>query len=363
MKALSALIPELDALARSDQARRRADVVAQLGDLFVKSALGFEAGHVELFDQVLTGLVPSIDTNTRAMLADRLAALANAPPSTIGRLARDSEIRVAGPVLRLSPLVEEPTLIDIARTKSQPHLLAIAARASLSEPLADVILRRGERDVIRRVAANDGARLSSRGYARLLEKANADGILAVMVGRRDDITPARLRALVEGAVTMVRHRIIAAADPGKQTEIGDFLSEIRGEIARKPVKRDFTLAQRALIALHRSGGLAEPALRDFAKEFRYEETVATLAALSGVPIETVDRLMVGESLDLILVLARATELEWGTTRALLKLRAEQGHQLSTREMTRALGKFEQLSCEAALRVIQLWRREGAAERR
>lgn len=363
MKAFSALIPELDALTRPDQARRRADVVAQLGDLFVRSALGFDSDQVELFDQVLTGLVPSIDTDTRAVLAGRLAALANAPPSTIGRLARDSEIRVAGPVLRLSPLVEEQALIDIARTKSQPHLLAIAARSVLSEPLADVILRRGERNVIRRIAANDGARLSSRGYARLLEKANTDGILAVVVGRRDDITPARLRTLVEGAVTMVRHRIIAAADPDKQTEIGDFIAEIRGEIARKPVKRDFTLAQRALIALHRSGGLAEPALRDFAKGFRYEESVATLAALSGLPIDTVDRLMTGESLDLVLLLARATELEWTTTRALLKLRAEQGQQLSTRDMTRALAKFEQLSCEAALHVVQLWRREGSDARR
>lgn len=363
MKALSALIPELDALTRSDQARRRADVVAQLGDLFVRSALGFDADHVGLFDQVLTGLVPSIDADTRADLARRLGGLANAPPSTVGCLARDSEIRVAGPVLRLSPLVDEPTLIDIARTKSQAHLMAISDRTSLSESLADVILRRGERDVIRRIAANGGARLSSRGYARLLEKANTDGILAVTVGQRDDITPAQLRTLIEGAVTMVRHRIIASADSGKRAEIGDFIADICGEIVRKPVKRDFAQAQRALILLHRSGGLAEPALREFAKAFRYEETVATMAALSGLPIDTVDRLMAGESIDLVLVLAKAAEFKWATTRALLKLRAEQGRPLSTREITQALNKFEQLSPLAAQRVAELWRGERPGNQR
>ena len=40
-------------------------------------------------------------------------------------------------------------------------------------------------------------------------------------------------------------------------------------------------------------GFGEPALADFAKNSQFEETVAALAELTAVPIETVERLMAG----------------------------------------------------------------------
>ena len=76
------------------------------------------------------------------------------------QLVRDDEIRIAGPLLRRSPLIDEPTLVEIARMKGQPHLLAISERPTLSTPITDVIVRRGDREVVRRVAGNAGAQFS-----------------------------------------------------------------------------------------------------------------------------------------------------------------------------------------------------------
>ena len=75
------------------------------------------------------------------------------PPQLISMLVRDDEILIAGPLLRRSPQIDEPTLLDIAKAKSQPHLLAVSDRPTLGPRLTDVIIRRGDREVIRRVAS------------------------------------------------------------------------------------------------------------------------------------------------------------------------------------------------------------------
>jgi len=110
-----------------------------------------------LFDGVLIDLVPHTELAARDDLAERLSVLANAPPALVGQLAREDEIMIAGPLLRRSPMIDERALIEIARTKGQGHLLAMSERPRLSSDLTDVIVHRGDRQVVRRAAANAGA--------------------------------------------------------------------------------------------------------------------------------------------------------------------------------------------------------------
>ena len=57
------------------------------------------------------------------------------------------QIGVAGPVLARSDLLDNVTLVENARTKSQQHLLAISRRKALAETVTDVLVERGNRDV------------------------------------------------------------------------------------------------------------------------------------------------------------------------------------------------------------------------
>src|SRR5262249_38311006 len=155
----------------------------------------FRSQHIAVFDTVLSALAPATESTTRADLAARLASLANAPPALVGRLVRDADVRVAGPLLRASPMIEEPTLVEIAGAMGQAHLFAITERATLGIPVTDVLMRRGEREVIRSLAGNDGAALSSQGYARLIKRAEVDGTLAIAVGKRQDLSDQMLREL------------------------------------------------------------------------------------------------------------------------------------------------------------------------
>ena len=137
--------------------KRRAEAARRISELFLQGAANFRPDHVDLFDGVLIGLVPHTEIAARAELAERLSLLANAPRGLVGQLAREDEIVIAGPLLRRSPVIDEQTLIDIARVKGQGHLLAMSERPTLSPELTDVIVRRGDREVVRRAAGNAGA--------------------------------------------------------------------------------------------------------------------------------------------------------------------------------------------------------------
>src|SRR5277367_1983775 len=98
----------LDEIVKRGDPKRLAEVSRGIADLFVQGAANFQTRHVELFDQVLTGIVPQTELAARADVAERMSVIANAPPTLVGRLAREDDISVAGPLLRRSPVLGEP---------------------------------------------------------------------------------------------------------------------------------------------------------------------------------------------------------------------------------------------------------------
>jgi uncharacterized protein (DUF2336 family) len=348
-------IAELDELVRITDRNRRALAVRQLADLFLEGAASFKSQHVAVFDSVLSALAPATEAATRAALAARIASLANAPPTLVGQLVRDADARVAGPLLRASPLVTEQTLVEIARVMSQAHLLAIAEREGVPVPVTDVLVRRGDRDVMRSVAANNGAHFSSQSYARLIKRAERDGMLAIAVGQRQDLTDPLLQQLLAGSVDLVRRRLFESAGSLRKASIARAMIAISGESPTPPPRRDFGPAQRQVVELHRAGGLSKDALLQFAKDRKYEETVAVLAAISRIPASAVDKIVSGARRDSILVIGKALGLDWPTVRALLALRAPEARVQSATDLELARANFEGLSLTTAQRVVKFWK--------
>ncbi|MGA7790683.1 MAG: hypothetical protein WCA56_21250, partial [Xanthobacteraceae bacterium] len=119
------LIDELeDAIAKKDL-HQRAAVMRRVTDLFIMSGSGFSEEHIAMFDDVMSRLVVAIDTSARAEFGDLIARHPNAPSKASRILALDDEISVAGPILSHSTKLDDATLVEGARTKSQDHLHAI----------------------------------------------------------------------------------------------------------------------------------------------------------------------------------------------------------------------------------------------
>jgi uncharacterized protein (DUF2336 family) len=360
MLAAASLIPGLDDIVRNGDPKRRADAARKISELFLGSAAQFGPAHVDLFDGVLTGLVPHTEIAARAELAERLSMLGNAPPTLANQLAREDEISIAGPLLRRSPVIAEPTLIEIARMKGQSHLLAMSERPKLSAGVTDVIVRRGDREVVRHVAGNTGAQFSGTGYSALIKRAGGDGVLTLAVGQRGDLSVPQLKDLLAGSADIVRRRLFEVAKPDRKATINQAMVEIIGTPKQSEIRRDFAPAQRAILALHHAGELNEAALLNFAKAHKYEECVAALSAMSAVRIATIDRLIMGDRHDPILIVGRGVGLQWATVRALIVLRLGPGRVPSATDIEEARLNFERLAASTAQRVVNFWQTRQSA---
>jgi uncharacterized protein (DUF2336 family) len=353
MSPLVSPIPELEDMIERGSPQRRADALRRVTAFFLDGASRFNEDHVQLFDRVLGRLIDEIETRARMELAHRLAPLGNAPLEVVRRLARDDDIAVAAPVLEQSPRIAETDLVDIAQTKSQAHLLAISNRAGIAEPVTDVLVRRGDHEVARKVAENCRARLSEDSFARLVDRAEQDGVLAEKVGQRPDLPPRLFRDLLLRATEVVQQRLFASAAPEMQAEIRRVLAKVSHEVGATRGPRDYLAARRHIEALRREGKLNEAMLVEFAKERQFENVVAALACLCAVPIEVVDRLMGGDRPDPVLILCKSAGWGWSTAKAIITARLG-GQRTSSQGLDAAYSNFDRLSATTAQRVMRFW---------
>lgn len=360
MTVVPLLIPGLDEIVRHGDPIRRAEAARRIAELFLQGAPNFRPDHVDLFDGILTGLVPHAELAARVDLAERLSILANAPRKLVGQLAREDEISIAGPLLRRSPVIDEQALIEIARIKGQGHLLAMSERPALSPGLTDVIVRRGDHEVVRRAAGNAGALFSHDGYSTLIKRASQDAVLTLAVGQRADLSEPRLKELLAGSIEAIRRRLFEVANPDRQADIKQAMSDISDEPERVESRRDFAPAQRTIVGLHNAGELNEAALLGFAKTYKYEESVAALSAMSAVKIQTLDRLISGDRHDPILIVGKTIGLEWATVRALILLRLGPNRIPSPADLESARVNFARLMPSTAERVVSFWQTRQSA---
>jgi uncharacterized protein (DUF2336 family) len=356
MATRAALVSALEDVAERGSPERRAEMLRRLTSLFVEGASALSDEHVQLFDDIFNRLIAEIEAIARHELSIRLAGISNAPPQVVRRLAQDDNISIAGPVLQHSDRLEATDLLDVARSKSQGHLLAIANRKQIAETVTDTLVRRGDREVVRNVAGNPGARLSTTGFSTLVQKAEKDGVLAAKVGQRADIPAPLFRELLSKATRVVQWRMFATAKPEIQAEIRRVLAEISSEISSDAASRDYTDAWQAVLEIQDEGKLDERALATLAGEGRYEETVAALSLLCKLPIEIVNWLMTDERANSILVVCKALGFAWPTARAIILLGIVGRVSEDKLEVTHR--KFDRLSASIAQRILHFWQARG-----
>jgi uncharacterized protein (DUF2336 family) len=352
--ARQSLIHELeDAIARGSH-DRRTETLRRVSDLLAGRADDYDEEQIDLFDEVILRLAREIETKVRAELARRLARLERAPKKTVRNLAEDDAIEVAAPILLHSPRLDDEDLVDLARRKDQMHLLAISSRRRLSEAVTDVLVDRGDEDVLFNVASNRNASFSEGGYAHLVERAVGDDTLTARVGERADIPRHLFRKLLMEASLLVQRRLLAQAPAELRGEIEQVLASVSHEIdPDTPAPRRFTAARRLIGVLHQAGALGESELYDLAKSRRYEETVAALSHLCRVAIEQIDWLMNGDRIEPLLIHLKAAGFDWLTARAIITLRPG-GRRLSARDLEDICDDFKRLTYATARRVIGVW---------
>ncbi len=236
----------------------------------------------------------------RQVLSEALKDVADAPPDVIGRLARDAEIKVAGPVLEHSPVLTDEVLLEIIETgPAKGGLSAIAKRATVSESLSDAVAGTDDIEAIADLLANPSAQIREQTLDDLIERAPehdlwhaplvhrpalpgkaaerialfvADSLLEELE-KRDDLDPAALDAVKEVVHTRLGDQPQAVATPD-----GEFMEFL-------DIPPPTTVVQR----MRDAGRLDENAVSKALGAGDFSFVLAALAVLTGQKAEVVRR--------------------------------------------------------------------------
>lgn len=354
MIADQSLVDELETAIAGSNIGRRAVMLRRVADLFASTAGNLSHQQTALFHDVMHQLVDEIEISARARFAEYLASSPTAPPRILRQLALDDVIDVARPVLLRSEQLDEVTLAEGARCKSQAHLLAISTRKFIPESVADILVERGDREVVLSTARNPGAAFSETGYSALLRRSSDDDDLAVCTWSRSEIPRRHLLKLFADASDALKRRL-SKEDPRKATVIAEMVTRAAGHLQSRTreISADFAKARTLVQSLDAAGGLDEAALSDFAGSERFAETVLALSVICDLPVGLVERALVEERSEQVLVLAKAVGLSWKTTKAILLLQGRTGR--STADLDRLLETFLRLRPETARKAVQFYR--------
>jgi len=349
------LLDELQSTLANGSVGRRIETLRRVTDLFLSGAIDYSDQQIALFDDVFQCLINHIEVSARALLADRLATADHAPRGTVRALAFDDTIEVAGPVLSQSERLDEASLIEAARSKSQAHLLAISIRKVLSRAVTDVLVQRGNAEVVQSTVKNPGAEFSEKGYDRLVKRAADDDDLATRLGLRPTLPRHLYLKLLAKASATVRQRL-EVANPKQAADVPTAVREAarRARTAPAAVTKQTEIAHALVKSLHEDGRLDQHLVTQFAEQGRFDETNAAIAALANVTVATAENMMLESRAEGIMILAKVAGLAWSAVQTVIRMHDElSGGEPADLEACKAT--YERLRSSTAQQVIRFHR--------
>ena len=161
------LAADAEATVRAELARRVAALALQLGPGAPDRMARLTAGTLAL-------LVADATVQVRAAIAEAVSGLPEAPRELILRLARDTAMQVAEPVIRMSPLLTEADLLALVADPPAPGTRrAVARRDDLPEGVCDAIAATADTPAVAALLANPSAAIREVTLDALVEGAGA----------------------------------------------------------------------------------------------------------------------------------------------------------------------------------------------
>jgi uncharacterized protein (DUF2336 family) len=334
----------------TDESRTRA--LWHTTDLMIAGR--YSEDEIWTFGEVIGRLADEIEVAARAQLAKRLAQFDKAPVNIIHKLAFDDSIEVAGPILRESKRLEAYALVANVCTKDQSHMLAITQRETIEESVTDVLVTRGNQEVVKSVANNDGARFSDFGFLHMIKRAEGDSILAEQLGLRKDIPRHVFQQLIAKASDDVRKRL-ERERPSMINQIQTSVSDVAGELQSKlgPVSRSYFVAKRVVTTQHRQGNLNENSISVYARSHKLDEVTIGLSLLCALPGDVIERAVLDKNREMLLILAKALDFSWATTMSLLFLGAKD-HRITAKDLKDTESEYGRLNAATSRSVLKFY---------
>ena len=354
MNSSTDLLGDLEEVISHGSMQRRIAALKHLTDVFMASSPNAPHDWVEAIDELFVRLVANIEEAARRILAEQLSEIPHAPVKIIRTLAFDQSIDVARPVLSKSEALDEPSIIEIVRTRNRQYLLAVSSRVNLSQAVTDALILRDDREVIHQTVRNDSASFSDDGYRRLIDKVEGDDDLAQFLSMRPDLPRHVFLEVLERASEAAR-KTLETIRPELGREIEQAVSTVTASIASKSISSpdDRIEAEKRIEVLRVEGRLNEEELANLAMAGDRAEAVAALAVLATLPIDLIERAMTHEREELILLIAKTVELSRYTVKAILLLRGG-SEGVSEVVLEKQLRNYERLRTPTAQQAVRFF---------
>lgn len=160
---------------------RRAETAGKVAREFQRGDLS--DSERTLAESIFRAMMADTELRVREALSIQLKDSGILPKDIALRLCRDVD-QVALPMLECSSVLGDEDLIEIVRSQDVAKQTAIARRDHLGADLADALVDTENREVVRTLAANDGAEIAEGSFQKVIDRfGDDDGINDALVHR------------------------------------------------------------------------------------------------------------------------------------------------------------------------------------
>ena len=144
-----------------------------------------------------------------------------------------------------------------------------------------------------------------------------------------------------------------SAPPESREDLKKILNDISHQIDQKATSDHYATAQHLVSSFSQDTQLTKFQLLKFVKERKFEETVATLSALSAVPIDLVDRLISDRNRYGIMILCKVMGLHWKVMQGVMET-CQQSADLVQSNEDELYDDYDAISPSLAHRLLRFW---------
>lgn len=288
--------PGLDAAISQDSDERvRALLARKLAQLAPSLSDAENAQAAEQISETLAALATDAAERVRAVIAECVKAMPDAPRALILQLAHDAALSVCVPVVRVSPLLTDEDLLALLADPPHPAVAAaVASRPDLGYDVADAVAAGADGAAIRALLCNHAAAIRDTTLDALIEQAAAHPDWHDPLVRRPLLTPRAMQAL-SGFVAAQLLDVLMARDDLDPAAIADLRRQVTARLspdAAPPPPGDEEGDEELMAALRRldeAGALNEALLIGAARAGDLRRVAAVLAVASGLTLTAVFR--------------------------------------------------------------------------
>ncbi|MDA7947427.1 MAG: DUF2336 domain-containing protein [Hyphomicrobiaceae bacterium] len=346
MQNANSCLAEIELLSSDASSENRRELLRRVTDLFFLTSEQHTPNDGVVFGNVMERIAYELEIEARAELSERICEIDKAPHHLVSRLASD-EIEVAKPVLERSRVLTDTDLIQIAKSRGQTHLQAISKRPTLSAPVTDVIVDRGESEVLVEVTNNKGAEFSRSGIDQLAQKARRDSSLLNALGKRKDLPPDVMEDVKRRVAEKIKGEMAERQIDTDPSDVDALIEQGAANLDLDAFKTsDANLRTRA-----QNNELDEQEIVDHANAGRLTEVVHRLSVLSGLDPRMISHCLLKADIAALGILCKANDFQGTTFLALIKTR-NGDQRIRSSDIARSMREYENLSVRNANRTLR-----------